>query len=61
MPTVNVWVHAWSQLLPRSWNLFVGSACNDNNAATINDAVNANWECMGTPDPNFLLQTGKRL
>ena len=52
MPTVNVWV----RLIPTTalpLICFVGSACNDNNAATINDAVNANCECVGTPDPNF--------
>ena len=34
-------------------NLYIGSACNDNNAATINDMVNANCECVGSPNPNY--------
>ena len=34
-------------------NFVCGSACNDNNAATINDMVNANCECVGTPDPTL--------
>ena len=51
MPTVNVGTP--DPNYRPALNLFVGSACNDNNAATINDAVNANCECVGTPDPNL--------
>ena len=33
----------------------LGSACNDNNAATINDMVNANCECVVRPIPTTAL------
>ncbi|MBK8497384.1 MAG: thrombospondin type 3 repeat-containing protein [Flavobacteriales bacterium] len=28
----------------------IGSACNDNNPCTDNDALNASCQCVGTPD-----------
>jgi len=38
--------------------LNIGDPCDDGNATTINDAVNANCVCVGSTDPNYCANLG---